>query len=387
MVYTAILLASSFLLFAFVVERFGRWSGVPSVVVLIATGVVAKPTLAYWGLDLGQLGSVVSVMGTIGLVLIVLEGALDLELSQKRLPIVWKAAGAAGIGFAVWSMLFAVFAWLLWSLTFMQALLVAIPFAVISSAVAIPSSGFLPSQGREFVVYESSISDILGILVFFALFGAGGNWGDALTQFFGGGVVSIVLGVVCALLLMFLLSHLDGHVRFMPLLAGLFLLYASGKLMHLSPLIMVLMFGLVLNNPGLFAKVPVLHRLVSGKKYLDTVCEFKSVTTELTFAVRGFFFVLLGYWTDLSSFVSLQAWMAAVVVLWIIYGVRFFLLQLLKQPWAPSLTWIAPRGLITVLLYLTVKEQIQLPHYLDGTVMLVVLVSALAIGWGRSRLQ
>ena len=31
----------------------------------------------------------------------------------------------------------------------------------------------------------------------------------------------------------------------MPLLAGLFALYAMGKLLHLSPLIMVLFFGLL----------------------------------------------------------------------------------------------------------------------------------------------
>ena len=48
------------------------------------------------------------------------------------------------------------------------AALAAMPFAVVSSAVAIPSSAGLADATREFVVYESSLSDILGVLVFYA---------------------------------------------------------------------------------------------------------------------------------------------------------------------------------------------------------------------------
>ena len=48
------------------------------------------------------------------------------------------------------------------------AVLAAIPFAVISSAVAIPAARGLAEQPREFVIYESSLSDIVGVLVFYA---------------------------------------------------------------------------------------------------------------------------------------------------------------------------------------------------------------------------
>jgi hypothetical protein len=59
---------------------------------------------------------------------------------------------------------------------------------------------------------------------------------------------------------------------------------------------------------------------------------------------------------------------------------------LLRIELADPLTWIAPRGLITVLLYLGAKEVVPVPSYLDGAVMLVVLASALAIGLGRFQL-
>src|SRR5690554_5304355 len=49
---------------------------------------------------------------------------------------------------------------------FRKALIGAIPLTVISSAIAIPSAINLGKKNKEFVTYESSISDILGVLFF-----------------------------------------------------------------------------------------------------------------------------------------------------------------------------------------------------------------------------
>ena len=43
----------------------------------------------------------------------------------------------------------------------------AIPLSIISSAVAIPSASGLINKNKEFVVYESTFSDILGIMIFY----------------------------------------------------------------------------------------------------------------------------------------------------------------------------------------------------------------------------
>ena len=110
-------------------------------------------------------------------------------------------------------------------------------------------------------------------------------------------------------------------------------------------------------------------------------------TVELTFAVRGFFFILLGYWTDLSTLNSLHAWITAIVVLLVIYASRYAILRLARVDLADPLTWLAPRGLITVLLFIATKEAIELPAYIDGTIMLVVLISASLTAVGRVRLD
>ena len=384
MTYPAILSASLFLLIVFGIERACRRWGVPSVIVLVASGFVAQPTLGYLGVQLGWAGLLVPIVGTIGLVLIVLEGALDIELKRERLRLIGATLFLAAAGFVVCTAVFATIAWLVLDISHVQSVLLATPFAVISSAVAIPSSTFLPPKGREFVVYESSMSDIIGVLVFFSLLGSDGSITGALLALLGGSLLSLLLSLFCAVALMVVLLRVEGHIRFVPLLAGLFALYATGKLLHLSPLIMVLFFGLLLNKPSLVTRFPPFRHWVDAD-YDATLSEFKTLVVELTFVVRGFFFVLLGYWTDLGDLASPWAWLVAALALVVIFGSRHVLLRLMRLGPAAAgpLGWIAPRGLITVLLFLTAREAFALPSYLNGAAILVVLASSALILFAR----
>lgn len=382
MVYTAILIASLVLLAAFYVERLSRTTGIPSVILLIGIGLILKPLLASFGYILEGLDLVVPVLGTIGLVLIVLEGALDIRLRRNVLKAAAGAIAMAAIGFCLCLAVFSFLATAFLPLTYFQALILAVPLAVISSAVAIPGSEFLPQKGREFVVYESSISDILGVLVFFALLNSGGTVGGVLYGLIGGGLLSLLLSMASAFGLALLLMRIDGHIRFIPMLAGLFGLYAAGKFLHLSPLVLVLLFGLILNNPSAVTRFRP-FRLWMDDTYEDTLNGFKLLVMELTFAVRGFFFIMLGYWTDLADLAMPHAWIGALLVLTVVFGLRYLMLRAGKIDLAGPLTWLAPRGLITVLLYHSAKETLSLPSYVDGMVMLVVLASAALIGISR----
>lgn len=383
MTSTAILIGALLFLLAFGVEHLAKVTGIPSVVALIAMGGVGKPLLERAGIHLGDLSGVVPLLGTVGLVLIVLEGAFDLELRKERLRSVMQSMWAAVGGLLVTCAVLALMTWLWGAFSVFDALLLTLPFAVISSAVAIPSSEFLPTAQREFVVYESTLSDILGILLFFAMLDSDRSVFGVLTSLTGNGLLSLLLGAVSAVGLLFLMLKLQGHIRFIPLLAGLFLLYAVGKLMHLSPLILVLVFGLVLNNPALLGRVGLLQKVYADTEFDSTVKEFKALTCELTFAVRGIFFILLGYWTDLTHFADWRAWVMAAVVLVALYALRRGLMSRLRIQHAEVLTWMAPRGLITVLLYWSAKEVISVPAYLDGAVMLIVIGSALGTGLAR----
>ena len=250
MTETAILAASGLLLFAYAVEHFGRHFKLPAVVLLIVTGLVARQALDAFDLHYRWVEPIVPVIGTIGLILIVLEGALDLTVTRERRGLIVTAATASLLGFAATLAGFGMMFHFLLGFATPEAVLAAIPFAVISSAVAIPSAAGLAAQPREFVVYESSLSDILGVLVFYSWLSAEGSLPDFALDLFGGGALSLLAAVAAAIALYYFISQIVGHVRFLPLLAGLVFLYAIGKVLHLSPLIVILVCGLADQQPA-----------------------------------------------------------------------------------------------------------------------------------------
>jgi hypothetical protein len=372
---TAILAFSGLLVFAYLLDVFGRRTRLPPVVLLIGSGIAGRQVLDGIDLHLGWVDPLVPIVGTLGLILIVLEGALDLSLRRERLPLIARASAVMLAGFVICVAGFTVLFQQALGLAFVPAALAAMSVAVISSAVAIPSVAGLQEHTREFVVYESSLSDIVGVLVFYAWLESAGHISHFGQALFGGMALSLVAAVLAGIGILYLINRVEGHVRFLPLLAGLALLYALGKEVHLSPLVLILVCGLLLNNTHLLAPFARLRPLLRPG-YDVTLREFKGLVVELTFAVKSFFFLMLGYWTDLSAMTDWRAWAVMVAALGFIYPVRYALLRLVRQPEASRLVWVAPRGLITVLLFLTAATTPGLETFPFGAIMLLVLSTA-----------
>lgn len=375
MTNTAILAVSALLVFAYLLDVFGRRTRLPPVVLLILTGIAARQVMDRFDLHLGWVDPLVPIIGTIGLILIVLEGALDLSLRRERLPLIARASFVMLAGFLACVAGFTFLFQHALGLAFAPAALAAVAVSVISSAVAIPSGSGLDANTREFVVYESSLSDIVGVLVFYAWLDSAGRFGQFLPALFGGTLLSLVAAIVAGVGILYLINRAEGHVRFLPLLAGLTLLYAIGKELHLSPLVLILVCGLLLNNTHLLRNARPLGGLLRPG-YDATLREFKGLVAELTFAVKSFFFLMLGYWTDLSAMTDWRAWAVLVAGVGFIYPVRYAVLRLARQPDASRLVWIAPRGLITVLLFLTATTTPGLDGFPFGAIMLLVLATA-----------
>jgi len=375
MTNAALLVLSGLLVFAYLLDVLGRQIRLPSVVLLIATGMVGRQVLDRLGLTLGFVDDVLPLVGTIGLILIVLEGTLDLELRRERAGLIGMSSAVALLGFLGTLFAFTLLLYLVLGYELEVAALAAMPFAVISSAVAIPSAHGLEDAPREFVVYESALSDIIGVLVFYAWLAADGSLAAFGEDLFGGGALSMLAAALVALLLFFLINRVEGHVRFVPLLAGLMLLYAVGKVLHLSPLVLVLVCGLLLNNPHLLERTRYLRKM-HGKGYDGTLAEFKGLVAELTFATKSVFFILLGYWTDVHHMLDWRAWALAAAMFAIIYSSRAMILGLLEVGHVRRLLWVAPRGLITVLLFLAAMETGRIEGFPFGAVMLVVMSTA-----------
>ena len=142
----------------------------PSVILLVLTGIIARFISSSYGFDNFEfLDTLVPVLGTIGLILIVLEAALELDIKKEKIQIITKGFMAALIILLINIVLVSIFFEKVIGLPNPTSVIYAIPLSIISSAVAIPSASGLINKNKEFVVYESTFSDILGIMIFLSL--------------------------------------------------------------------------------------------------------------------------------------------------------------------------------------------------------------------------
>ena len=352
---------------------------VPSVMLLLLSGMLARVITHAYHITVALPQTLISIVGTAGLVLIVLEGALDLRLESGRRRFLFSTFSAAALGVGLTTVALGALMTALFGLPMPLALLAGAPFGVISSSVAIPTSEMLPREEREFVIYESSWSDILGVMLFNALLIASTGGAVAL-QLIGGGLAVIVLGVIVALGVYWLVGNLEGNVKFIPLLSALILVYALADAIHLSPLLIVLILGLTLNNPELLHGNGWL-RWLHNDALEGELTRLKHLTAELTFFVRTFFFLLLGYVTDISTLADPHAWLYAVVIVALIFALRWPALRLATGPGKRQALWIAPRGLITATLFFSLPSKVAalLP---SATLVLVVLITGVVMSLG-----
>ena len=351
----------------------------PSVLLLLLCGLAARIATSATGTTVQVPPALISVLGTTGLMLIVFEGALDLHLDPGRRAFLLRTFNAAAVGLLLTTAALGVLLSLAFGLPAELAVLAAVPFGVISSAVAIPTAEVLGPRAREFVIYESSWSDILGVMLFNTLLVASLGGGVTL-HLLGGGVAVLLIGLVLSLGVYWLVGHLEGNVKFIPLLFALILVYAAADALHLSPLLIVLILGLTLNNAHLLHRVQWLQRL-HNEAFETELGRLKHLTSELTFVVRTFFFLLLGYVTDVRSMLDPQAWLYAAAIVTVVFAARWPTLRLAQAQEARQAFWIAPRGLITATLFLSLPAQLAqlLP---PATLVLVVLLSGVTMAIG-----
>src|SRR5690606_18619664 len=127
------------LLLAYIFDVTASRTKMPSVILLLACGWAVKQGADFLQLTIPDLSEILTVLGTIGLILIVLEGSLELELNRSRLSFVGKSALVAMIPIWVlgFGMAYAFHA--IEGAGFKMGLANAIPLAVISSSIAIPT--------------------------------------------------------------------------------------------------------------------------------------------------------------------------------------------------------------------------------------------------------
>ncbi len=373
--YVLIIGASLLVALSYVYEMVSKKTKIPSVLFLISTGVLVSMLLKSLDINIEQ-GTFVALelLGIIGLIMIVLEAATDLEITRDKLGMIGKSLGISIIVLLFTSVSIALIIRYTLQEPFFNALVYAIPLSVVSSAVLIPSVHSLSAGKKEFMIYESTFSDITGIMFFnFIVI----QKGDILSV--SGGlslVVTIVVSIVFSYLLVMFFSRLKGGVKLFLMLAILALLYAIGKMMHMSSLLIILIFGLVMNNSRKF----FMGRL---KKYIDFKTtdiignELKLVTAESAFVVRTFFFVTFGMSIEIRMLTDPTVIIIGSMIVAILYLVRYINLKLfLKTEIFPEI-FLAPRGLITILLFYSIPATYLIEDFSVGILFFVILATSL----------
>lgn len=378
---TAIIITICLLmLLAYLFDVSASKTKIPSVILLLLLGWGVKQSSIFLDISIPNLTPILPILGTIGLILIVLEGSLEVELNKSKLTIIAKSSLMAIIQMLLMSFALAYAFYYFGGSTFKTGLINAIPLAIISSAIAIPSARNLIAHNKEFITYESSLSDIFGV-IFFNFLTLNDNlntvtFGIFLLQI----VAMIVVSFVSTLSLAFLLSKIKHHIKFTPIILLIILIYSISKIYHLPSLIFILIFGLFIGNLDELKRFKIIANL-KPDILTSEVLKFKEITAEITFMIRALFFLLFGFLIQTSELLNTDTLVWAVAITAVIFLIRNLFLRILKLSTNPLL-YIAPRGLITILLFLSIPVTQSLAIANKSLILQVIILTALAMMFG-----
>ncbi len=380
MVAPILITFSSLLIIAFFFDITSSRTKIPSAILLLVLGWAVRETTTAMHIEMPDMSKVLPVLGTIGLILIVLEGSLELRLNKERLPLVSKSAIIAFFPILLFSFGLAYAFDYYTGVGIKNGLANAIPLAVISSAIAIPSAKHLHERDREFVTYESSLSDIFGVIFFNFItlnehIGAG-----SFVSFIVELVIMLAITLIATLLLAFLLSKIDHHIKYTPIILMVLLVYSIAKLYHLPALVFILLLGLFLGNLNQLTHLPVIKKL-KPEVLEDEVPKFGELTMEIAFLIRATFFILFGYMIKTSELLHGATLEWSIPITTGIFALRFIFLKYFRLPTYPLL-FLAPRGLITILLFLSIPLAQKCALANESLIIQVILFSALIMMTG-----
>ncbi len=379
-----IIVLSLSVLISYAFDLFSSRFKTPSVLLLLLLGMITRQATAYFDVQVPYINTILPTLGTLGLILIVLEGGLDLELDADRLSILRRTLLASLLAIIGGTLLMASMLYLLLNDSFYHCLLAALPFSIISSTMTVQIATNLSDGQREFAIHESAYASILGIMAFNFLLLSRDSVFGAVLSFTRDTLVMAVISLGCCFLLLYLIGRINHRIKFLPIISVLFLVYALAEINHLSSLLLILIFGLFLNNTDLFIRGR-LSRFFKNDLFEKELDQLKNLTAEGAFVVRTFFYLIFGYAAVPGELVQTDALIVSVLFVVVIVAWRWVTLRLTYRGPLSPLLWIAPRGLITVLLYLNIPEDLRLVGFRDGIPMLVLVLSSMLVMVGGMR--
>jgi Kef-type K+ transport system membrane component KefB len=378
---TAIIITlCSLLLLAYLFDVSAPKTKIPTVILLLLLGWGVKNTSIILNIDIPNLEPILPILGTIGLILIVLEGALELELEPSKFEMIKKSTLLALIQMLVISFGLALSFQYFGGSTFKAGLINAIPLAIVSSAIAIPSAKNLMRNEKEFITYESSLSDIFGVIFFNFILANDHLNASSFGMFLLQLLLMIIVSMASTIILSYLLKRINHSIKFIPIILLVILIYSISKVYHMPSLIFILIFGLFIGNIDELKKISWINRM-KPENLNQEVHKFKEITTEITFMIRALFFLLFGYLINISELLNMDTALWAFLLTGSIFMLRYLVIYLFQLKQNPIL-FIAPRGLITILLFLSIPSSQQFYMANKSLILQVIILSAFVMMFG-----
>ncbi len=335
---------------------------IPDIPILLGIGVLMGPVLHVVGADV--LLPLAPYVGTLALLMIMLEGGMSLNVEHVLSQMKWAVALTV-LAFVFTTVAIAGMYHAATGTPFAESLLLGGLLGCTSGAVVIPLvQGMRMGQNtRTILTLEAALGDALAVVTVFLIVRyirfPSADLGKNILSIANAFLLSGILGALAGLLWVRILARTGRlPLSYMLTMAGMLLLYALVEELHASGIFAVLVFGTALSNGDVIMRwIPSSAGEASwetSRFALDkTIGWFHE---EMVFIARVFFFVYLGMVMDFRQisprFLGVSAALVAIV-----YGARQISVRAMGYlgrrdvPFERKiLTTMAPRGLASAVL-------------------------------------
>lgn len=379
--YTVLIILSALVIFSYLFDLVASKTKLPSVLLLLFLGIGLRLVVDKFEIHTYNFLQILPTLGTVGLILIVFEGSLELKYAKDKNKVI---KGAFLSAFLILIATVAVITFIIYQITGRELYLCfvnAIPFSVISSAIAIPSVANINNKSKEFIIYESSFSDILGIILLnFAVSNQHITVGSFGELAINTGLI-LLLSVIACITLLYLMGKLRHHIKFFLIISILIMVYAISQSFHLSALVLVLSFGLFLNNADTIKHAWFRSKFIY-KNLSNDLIQLHQLSAETAFILRTFFFVIFGFTMNIYQLNDFNTIANGLIILACIYFIRFAYLYFFKREHVVPEGFVTPRGLISILLYYNLPQHLKLTEIGTQFLFMVVLGSSIVMSIG-----
>lgn len=387
-VSVALIVSALIILIGFLANYFFNKTGLPDILILIFLGVLFGPILGVFNPT--SVESFAPYIAALALAYILFDGGIGLNIKRVLLNSP-KAVLLAILGFIFSVLSVATFMVLVLHMPLIYGALFGSIFGGSSSVavISLASKIKMSEKGSTILILESTITDILCIVVSLSILGVittgQANVFSISFEITGQFLIGAIIGLVLGFTWLFALRRVASLPFSYMLTLGMVLLgYAVSQSLGGSGGLSALLFGLILGNEREILKM---FRQNGGdenqseKISLSVSKGLKRFEAEVAFLIRTFFFVFLGIIFSISSwYIVLSGIVLSIILLVTRYGaVWITTMKSSLQKERDIMTVVLTRGLAAAVLA-TLPAQYGLAYsnlFVDIAVIIIVTTATI----------